>query len=201
MPGPTPVCVGSCFTVDDDGKLQIALADASACHPGAIVCTPGGLQFQARIPVLDFQAIGKTGNTTASTLTFNNSQFTTTVKDTGSASGLWTVASDRSVTVNCDGVYAASMYGGAIANGATKMIGEACRIFVSGQTAASFQFNDLNSVIKISNTGDGPEANCSFAPKFLAAGTLLQWRYVAYSDTGSDYDFNGEFNLAFLGGA
>jgi hypothetical protein len=199
---PTSVCVDNCqFTVDGDGRLVLNLTPSTTCAPNLLECDTTGLHVTKDAPHLH-EAVAlqpKTSSSAGGRVVGQISNVDSTVDiDTGTARGLWTVNANKSVTINCTGVYHLDTWGAMLKNTGT-VRGQQSRLFLGTAVASTFDDRDATNTIDISTTTEGPEANAACI-RTIAAGTVVSWRYLADNvPAGSSGDYNGEFSLTYLG--
>jgi hypothetical protein len=202
-----PICVDDCgeFTITD-GVLGIGKAVPDECNPGEILCD-SGLRYYHRVPTLSRKMVNAEKNTVATNITWDQELFTGPGNyDDGSASGLWTVEANGSITLNCTGVYGISLWAGIAdaVGGSGPMYGIISRVLdganvVSTSTIKDFSGAGGGSTIDLATAGDGSEATCSTPGKRLVAGTNLTWFFQIAATGGGNYFASGEFNLSFQG--
>lgn len=192
-----PICVSDdgCLGIVD-GKLTIMHAGPDAANPGATSCEIGGLRYNHLVPTLTRTLPSASGT---GTHLFTQAEWDVTTYDTGSGPGTWTINAGGSVTLNVDGIYALSGYGGVSSqDDPGKLRGQRFRILANGTAVVSFEMIDYTDTIDLSTTDDGPEA-CAAVTRRFAAGTVITWHYLVGASVAGTYDVLGQFDICFLG--
>lgn len=192
------VCVGCGLNTDLDGKLVVQIEEE-----GPLRCGDDGLVIQPPHLRRRFDADGASAVTSdVGPAVSRDMDDYTTVEDSGTALGVWTLNGDGTVTVNRAGLYHVTQQ--TIVRGSTgQVVGGRARVIEGAGTVsliiASDEFNDKNHVVDLAYTNDGPEFNASNI-RHLAAGAVVTYIANAYLDTvGQDVDWNGEFTITYLG--